>query len=152
LPRAHDATYFNDRYYLYFGVAPVILLYAPWRLAAGTYLADGAGTGVFCAVGFLLAVWFFRRCQRRFFPDPRPVWTFVVVLTLGLGSFVQSELRSSEFYQVPIACAFACAMGVANAMLLAAAAGDGASKRRELPSPARSGRRRWGQGPTIFLR
>jgi len=120
IPRAHDATYFNDRYYIYFGVAPVILLYAPWRLATGTYLADGAGTGVFCTVGFLLAVWFFRRCQRRFFPEPRPLWTFAVVLTLGLGSFVQSELRSSEFYQVPIACAFACAMGVANAMLLAA--------------------------------
>ena len=120
IPRAHDATYFNDRYYIYFGVAPVILLYAPWRLATGTYLADGAGTGVFCAIGFLLAVWFFRRCQRRFFPTPRPWWTFVVVLTLGLGSFVQFELRSSEFYQVPIACAFACAMGAANALLLAA--------------------------------
>ncbi len=120
IPRAHDATYFNDRYYIYFGVAPVILLYAPWRLATGTYLADGAGTGVFCAIGFLLAVWFFRRCQRRFFPTPRPLWTFVVVLTLGLGSFVQFELRSSEFYQVPIACAFACAMGGANALLLAA--------------------------------
>lgn len=123
IPRAHDATYFNDRYYIYFGVAPVILLYAPWRLATGTYLADGAGTGVFCAIGFLLAVWFFRRCQRRFFPEPRPLWTFAVVLTLGLGSFVQSALRSSEFYQVPIACAFACAMGVANAILLAAGSG-----------------------------
>jgi hypothetical protein len=45
IPRAHDATYFNDRDYLYFGVAPVISLCAPWQVATDTYLADGAVTG-----------------------------------------------------------------------------------------------------------
>ena len=44
----------------------------------------------------------------------------MVVLTLRLGFFVESELRSSEYYQVPIACAFACATSVANALGLAA--------------------------------
>ena len=56
IPRAHDATYFNHRYYLYFGVGPVVLLYAPWRILTGTYMSDGAGTGLFCTAGFLMAV------------------------------------------------------------------------------------------------
>ena len=120
IPRAHDATYFNHRYYLYFGVGPVILLYAPWRILTGTYLSDGAGTGLFCTAGFLLAVWFYLRCRRRFFNQLNPVWVFVVILSLGLGSFVQFELRSSEFYHVPISCAFMCAMVVAHAMLTSA--------------------------------
>ena len=120
IPRAHDATYFHDRYYLYFGAAPVVLLLVPWKLLTGGYLADGAGTGLFCAAGFLLAVAFYRQCQRRFFPGLGAGWTFVFVLMLGLGSFVQFELRSADFYQVPIACAFACSMAMANALLAAA--------------------------------
>ena len=68
VPRAHDASYYDGHYYLYFGIAPVILLYAPWRLLTGTYLAEGVGTGVFCGVGFVLAALFYLRCKRRFFP------------------------------------------------------------------------------------
>lgn len=126
VPRAHDASYYDGHYYLYFGIAPVILLYAPWRLLTGTYLAEGVGTGVFCGVGFVLAALFYLRCKRRFFPGLSAGWTFLAVLTLGLGSYVQVELNSSDFYQVPIACAFACSLGAAHAVLsavLAAAAG-----------------------------
>lgn len=119
VPRAHDASYFNGRYYLYFGVAPVILLYAPWRLLTGTFLVQGVGTAIFCAAGFLLAALFFLRCRRRFFPGLRAEWTGLAVLTLGLGSFVQSEIEDPRFYQVPIACAFACAMGAAHAVFTA---------------------------------
>ncbi|MDD2762716.1 MAG: hypothetical protein PHE83_01945 [Opitutaceae bacterium] len=119
IPRAHDASYFNGHYYLYFGIAPVILLYAPWRLLTGTFLAEGLGTGVFCAAGFLLAAVFFLRCKRRFFPALSPWWTLLGVLLLGLGSFVQFELHSPQFYQVPIACGYACAMGAAHAVLSA---------------------------------
>src|SRR5580704_13238715 len=31
VPRAHDATYYNGKYYLYFGMGPVLSLMAPWR-------------------------------------------------------------------------------------------------------------------------
>ena len=121
VPRAHDASYFNGHYYLYFGIAPVILLYAPWRLLTGTFLAEGVGTGVFCAAGFLLAAGFYLRGKRRFFPGLRPVWTGLAILVLGLGSFVQFEMEDPRFYLVPIACAFACAMGAAHGVFTALA-------------------------------
>ena len=122
IPRAHDATYFNDRYYVYFGAAPTVVLLVPWRVLTGTFLPDGAATGIFCTVGFLLALSFYRRCERLFFPALGRGWIFVFGLMIGLGSFVQFELRSKDFYQVPIACAFACGLGVAHALLTAAAA------------------------------
>jgi len=125
IPRAHDATYFNDRYYVYFGVAPAVLLLVPWRVLTGTYLPDGGATGIFCTVGFLLALWFYRRCQRRFFPELGAGWVFAFGLLVGLGSFVQFELRSKDFYQVPIACAFACSLGLAHGMFTAATAQNG---------------------------
>ena len=119
VPRAHDASYFNGHYYLYFGVAPVILLYLPWRLLTGGFLVEGVGTGIFCAAGFVLAAAFFLRIRRRFFPGLGAAWSGLAVLTLGLGSFVQHEIEDPRFYQVPIACAFACAMGAAHAMFSA---------------------------------
>lgn len=122
IPRAHDATYFNDRYYVYFGVAPAVVLLVPWRVLTGAFLPDGGATGIFCAAGFLLALGFYRRCERRFFPSLGVGWIFVFGLTLGLGSFVQFSLRSKDFYQVPIACAWLCGMGTAHALLTAALA------------------------------
>lgn len=122
IPRAHDATYFNDRYYVYFGVAPTVVLLVPWRVLTGTFLPDGGATGIFCAAGFLLALGFYRRCERRFFPGLGAGWIFVFGLMLGLGSFVQFELRSKDFYQVPIACAWVCGLGMAHALLTAATA------------------------------
>ncbi len=122
IPRAHDATYFGGRYYVYFGVAPAVVLLVPWRVLTGTFLPDGAATGIFCAAGFLSALWFFRRCERRFFPGLGAGWVWAFGLMLGLGSFVQFELRSKDFYEVPIACAFACGLGMAHALFTAAAA------------------------------
>src|SRR5208283_3641703 len=121
VPRAHDATYYKGRYYVYFGVGPVLLLFAPWHLLAGTYLRDGTGTGIFCAAGFLLAALFYLRCKRRYFPEIAPGWTFLAVLAIGFGSFVPFVVCSARIYEVPITCAFACCMLCANAVLSAAA-------------------------------
>jgi len=122
IPRAHDATYYNGRYYIYFGVAPVILLLAPWRLLTGTYLCDGAAIGIQLAAAYLLATWFFLRCRRYFFPGQSTGWTVVGVMTLGLGSYLQYNLWGGQFYQVPIACAFACGLVAAHGVLTAAVA------------------------------
>lgn len=125
IPRAHDATYYHGRYYLYFGVAPVILLLAPWRLVTGTYLTDAAAIGVFIAAGFLVAAAFFLRSRKRFFPELRPGWTAMALLMLGVGSFIQEDIWGGQFYQVPIACAFLCAMVAAHGILIAAEAESG---------------------------
>lgn len=42
IPRAQDATYLNDRHYVYFGVAPTVALLVPWRVLTGTFLPDGS--------------------------------------------------------------------------------------------------------------
>jgi len=122
IPRAHDATYFKGRYYIYFGVSPVILLLAPWRLVTGTYLTEAGSIGVFVAIGFLLAAWLYLRFRRRCFPELSEGATAVGVLTLGLGSFLQFEIWGTQFYQVPIVCAFVCGLGAAHAVFSAAAA------------------------------
>ncbi len=122
VPRAHDATYYNGKYYLYFGMGPVLSLMAPWRLLTRTYLREGTATGLFCAAGFLLSALLYLRCKRRYFPSISPWWTFLAVLAVGLGSFLPFVDASPRIYDVPITCAFAFCMLSANAMFSAAAA------------------------------
>jgi hypothetical protein len=122
IPRAHDATYYNGKYYLYFGSGPVLMLMAPWHIATGTYLRDGTATCIFASAGFLLSGLFYLRLKRRFFPELSPWWTFAAVLAVGWGSFVPFIVASPRIYDVPIACGFACFMLAAHALLSAAAA------------------------------
>ena len=107
VPRLHDATYFHGRYYLYFGAAPVILLYAPWCLLTGTYLTDGAGTAVFATVGFLAGgalLWCF---WRRWFSQLWPGWLAVALLLWGGANYALVLVEASSVYPVPITCAYA---------------------------------------------
>jgi hypothetical protein len=122
VPRAHDATYYDGRYYIYFGMGPVLVLLGPWRLLTGTYLRDGTATGLFCTAGFILAALFYLRCKRRYFPGIPPMWTFLGVLVLGAGTFIPYVVSSARIYEVPITCAFAFCMLSAHAILSAAAA------------------------------
>jgi len=38
--RLHDASFFDGRYFVYFGPAPVVWLYIPWQVLTGTDLPD----------------------------------------------------------------------------------------------------------------
>jgi len=123
IPRLHDATYFHGHYYIYFGVAPVVLLMGPWRLITGTFLSEGAAGVVFAITGFLaglavLAHWL--RLQAR---PLRDGWAALGVLVWGLASYALIVAQSTGFYSVPILCAFACLMAALLALLKATTAG-----------------------------
>ncbi len=64
-----DHAFYNGRYYMYFGVAPVLLLFLPYRVVTGTPLTTYHGTQVFTALfigGMLALLWFL---AKRFFRD-----------------------------------------------------------------------------------
>jgi hypothetical protein len=110
IPRMHDATYFHGRYYLYFGVAPVVIFFAPWHIVMHSYLSEGAAVCVFGLVGFLLGLDALRqlaRSQQFMFSDG---WRGLGILVWGFGTYVFVLMQSATFYTVPIASAFACEM------------------------------------------
>ena len=51
--RMHDLVLFNDRYYLYHGAGPAVLLFGPWRLITGRDFPEAAAVALFCFAGFL---------------------------------------------------------------------------------------------------
>lgn len=108
MPRPWDISYYQNRFYLYFSAAPVLLFFAPVRLLTGYYLPDGYATTCFGLAGFGLGAWFLLRQQRRLLPALADRW---VIAGLGVWCFSSHAQALSHFgsiYMVPINAAFAC--------------------------------------------
>jgi hypothetical protein len=110
IPRMHDATYFHGRYYLYFGITPAVVLFAPWRIITGTFLSEGAGACIFGLMGFLLGLDVLSQLEQSRVYRLSDWLRALGVLVWGFGTFVFVIVQSPIFYTVPIASAFACLM------------------------------------------
>lgn len=102
-----DAAYYNERYYVYFGVVPELVFFLPYYQLTGEDLSvlpviQIAGGFFMAGVFALLAA-----VIRRWFPKtPFSVWLLMSLL-MANGSGVWSFFRNPTFYDVPILCALA---------------------------------------------
>ena len=113
--RPHDASLYKGKFYLYFGATPVILLYLPWRIVTGSWLAERVGTIFFCFAGVVLAAILLRRIRDRYLRNCGDFWLWLGIAVLGWGSPVFYLAQNATFYAVPISAAFFCIMLVAVA-------------------------------------
>lgn len=106
----HDASYFHGKYYIYFGVSPVLLLFLPIRLLSGYEIDQGMACVVFAWAGLCASAWLVGSVRRRHFPRA-PAWLLVLsVAALGLTNTMPPLLRRANLWEVPITCAYACFM------------------------------------------
>jgi hypothetical protein len=108
--RLPDASYFNGRYYLYFGSVPALVLMAPYALVTGRELPTGAATFVFAAVGFLAACALWLGIRARWFPKSGWWIAPLGVLTLGFGTHVLALVRRPGMWEMSISAGFAFTM------------------------------------------
>ena len=106
----HDASYFNGKYYLYFGAAPVILLFLPFHLLTGAYLDESLASPLFALLGLIASVWLVMAVRRRWFPGTSLLAAALCVPALGLANLMPILLRRSNVWEVPITCAYLCLM------------------------------------------
>jgi hypothetical protein len=107
---AHDVTYYRGKYYIYFGVAPVVLLFLPFRLLTGSYLDDTLAVTLFSFGGLVMAVLLLRAVQARYFRGASLPAMAGAVVALGLGNLVPMLLRRTHLWEVPIACGYFCCL------------------------------------------
>jgi hypothetical protein len=108
--RPHDMSFYQGKFYLYYGITPALVLMVPWLLLTGTYLTEVATTATLCFAGFLFAVGWLLRIRRRFFPLVGRGWLLLGIAVLGLGSPIYFLGNNPTFYAVPIAGGFFCLM------------------------------------------
>ena len=110
IPRMHDATYFHGHYYLYFGVSPVILYFGPVRLLTGRFPTEGSAGVVFAFAGVMAGLWLLRRLMALQASPPGAGWQALGIVVWGFANYAFVDCQNTNFYTVPILCAFACLM------------------------------------------
>jgi hypothetical protein len=106
--RLQDFSYAGGRLYLYFGVAPALLVFIPWHLLTGGWLYHWAAVAFLCSVGVLVNLSLVSAIRRRTMPDGPPWIGAACALILGLGSYAPLLLARADMWEVPIAFGALC--------------------------------------------
>ena len=102
----HDVSYYKGRYYLYFGPAPALVLFLPFRLLTGHHFPSDLAAVLFCAGGYLSSLGLFLGFRRRYFPDCGTGIVWLAAVMFGLGNFCLVMLMRNSVWELPISSAY----------------------------------------------
>jgi hypothetical protein len=107
--RLHDAALYKGRYYLYYGPAPALLLFAPFRMVTRLDLPEPLALAILCSVGLLFSFLLLRALCVAYLPDTPPWLLGACLPALAFGSITPFLLRRPQHYEVAIAAGYAFA-------------------------------------------
>ena len=122
-----DLSFRNGKFYLYFGPAPAILVFAPYKALTGKPLSQACAGFLFCVVGFLALVDFHRNWGARRVGTPPAARVFLETVALGVATFAPVLMTRMYVYEVAIAGGF-CLLAVGLALLFRAVNGTGRAR------------------------
>ena len=105
-----DASLYQDRYYLYFGVVPVVTLYLPYALLTGHDMPEAVAAFLFLSLAFVIVTACWWGLRQRFFPRLHGFWFVLGIAALGICTAAPSTLRRPMFYEVAIGAGYAFSM------------------------------------------
>ncbi len=109
--RRQDMALYGGHYYLYFGAAPAILLFTPWRLVTGHDMPENFGIVVLCFGGFLFSCGALLRVLDLAGARPGPALLAILFLALGVCQSAPFLLNRAAVYEVAIASGYFCVSG-----------------------------------------
>ncbi len=102
-----DHVFYNGKYYSYYGIAPVILLFLPFHKMTGHYCPTEIAVLLFTIAGFFGLACFFMQFIKKYFSGI-PVGMYILtMLMLFLNCGIWFSVGRPEFYEVAIASGFA---------------------------------------------
>ncbi|HEX3731095.1 MAG TPA: hypothetical protein VHV47_14885, partial [Opitutaceae bacterium] len=101
----HDLSYYGGRFYLYFGVTPVLLLFWPWAALTGHFLIHKWAVAIFSGALVLAAAGILRALRRRYFPEVGAGVLACGIAAVGLATGIPVMLQRADVCEVPISCA-----------------------------------------------
>ena len=106
-PYLHDASLYEGKYYVYFGVTPVVLLFLPFRVLGLGNLPENAAVAVFTFGSVLFSLLTLAFLRHTEFPSIRKLPSEIYPM-LALGGAIPYFLRRPAVYEVAIACGLFC--------------------------------------------
>ncbi len=102
-----DVAYFNGKYYVYFGVVPVLLFYLPFYLITGVNFPTAIGV-LLAALAFIVGITvLLHRFAKYHFKRVNLGIFLLLQIPLVACSGILYLLKFPTFYSLPIACALA---------------------------------------------
>lgn len=106
--RLHDASLYKEKYYMYFGVFPVLGFFMPFKLLTGYYPSNALAVFLFLSIGFLALFSILIKIRERYFSCLSDRSLIIPGLLLGVATTAPYLLGRPSFYEIAIGAAFCC--------------------------------------------
>jgi hypothetical protein len=106
--RLHDASLFRGKYYLYWGLSPVVLFFAPVYVVTGWWPSESLAAAIFGVICIAAFSWIILAIRRVCFPLAGYSTAILAVLCLETCSLLPAIAASNHVYGVAISCAAGC--------------------------------------------
>jgi hypothetical protein len=108
--RLHDASLYKGRYYLYFGPAPALTAFIPWKLLTGKPMPHNLAGAIFAVGGFVVSILLMILIVRGAEFKGSFLTCMIVIVMLGMCNMVLPVLRRPFMYEVSSLSAYAFSM------------------------------------------
>lgn len=102
-----DHVYYNNHYYSYYGIAPVILFFLPYHKITGYYCPDYLGVLVFSIIGIIGLTFLFTSFIKKWFSEISSGIYITCLILMQVISGVWFSVGSVSFYETAMASGFA---------------------------------------------
>lgn len=102
-----DHLLYKGKYYSYYGIAPVILLYMPFHMITGSYMTQNAAVLIFTLIGLIFLSMTYHIIIRRFFSHIPFGCAAAGHLVMVISCGIWFSVCQPQFYQAAISAGFA---------------------------------------------
>lgn len=120
-----DHCLYNGKYYSYYGIAPVLLLFLPYHLLTGYYFSTVFAILIFGCVGIVFLSMVYKLFIRKFFPDLPLGLAVFGLLVLQMSSGIWYCFCAMNFYEIAQSAGFCFTVMGIYFLLKSNSIGDG---------------------------
>ncbi len=106
IPYKWDHVYYEGKYYSYYGIAPVLLLFLPFHLLTGFYFSANIAVLLFSVVGLWFLTQLYGAVVKKWFGSIPVGLAFSGEMVLLCACGIWYALSRPKFYEIAISCAF----------------------------------------------
>lgn len=98
-----DHAYYEGKYYVYFGVVPVLLFYYPYHMITGLDLSNQTVNFILCIFTMISMLLFLKEFMKKYFKNASFILYLLIATVLIQGCGLLYIAKRPDFYFVPIA-------------------------------------------------
>lgn len=106
IPYLWDHVYYEGKYYSYYGIAPVVLLFMPFHLLTGYYFSSNIAVLLFSVIGLWFLIRLYGAVMKKWFGTLPVGLVFSGELVMVCACGIWYALSRPKFYEIAVSCAF----------------------------------------------